>query len=392
LSVWRLPPGSEGACRDVSEAYRRIPLHFTQWPAAVVRTSENTFDLDFSVAFGSSSGGGVFGSLADAGTDIFRAKGIGPLSKWVDDHVLLRIRREFLAEFNRRRLECSARIEARGGRHHSGGCFWFGGDLLPDDRVEEFDEDMVFPILDLSFQSPRSAHDGLFTYNLSDVDRISDALGYPWELSKDVPFANKVPFTGFIWDLTQKTVALDSKKQEKYLLAIDTWHTSRTHTLEEVQKLCGKLRHTSLIIPEGRAYLTNLEAMLGIFGDNPHMPRTPPRGTHRDLVWWEQILSCAVLYRSIPGPCEVIDCSAFSDASSGTGVAIVIQGRWRAWRLLPGWKSSERDIGWAEAIGFEFLVRSLIQTGHFSANTHLKVFGDNTGVVEGWWNGRSRNH
>jgi hypothetical protein len=132
--------------------------------------------------------------------------------------------------------------------------------------------------------------------------------------------------------------------------------------------------------------------MLGIFGDNPHMPRTPPRGTHRDLVWWEQILSRAVLYRTIPGPCEVIDCSAFSDASSGTGVAIVIQGRWRAWRLLPGWKSSERDIGWAEAIGFEFLVRSLIQTGHFSANTHLKVFGDNTGVVEGWWNGRSRNH
>jgi hypothetical protein len=90
LSVSRLPPGSEGACRDISEAYRRIPLHSTQWPAAVVRTSPTTFDLDFSVSFRAKPGGGVFGSVADAGADIYRSKGIGPLGKWVDDHVFLR--------------------------------------------------------------------------------------------------------------------------------------------------------------------------------------------------------------------------------------------------------------------------------------------------------------
>lgn len=36
----------------------------------------------------------------------------------------------------------------------------------------------------------------------------------------------------------------------------------------------------------------------------------------------------------------------------------------------------------------EFLVRIVFQLAHFPG---LKIFGDNTGVVEGWWMGRSRN-
>jgi hypothetical protein len=79
------------------------------------------------------------------------------------------------------------------------------------------------------------------------------------------------------------------------------------------------------------------------------------------------------------------------DASSGTGIAIVVQGRWRAWRLLPGWDRGNRDIGWAEAVGFELLVYAVIGATSAPQTTHFKLFGDNTGVVEGWWNHRSRN-
>lgn len=85
----------------------------------------------------------------------------------------------------------------------------------------------------------------------------------------------------------------------------------------------------------------------------------------------------------------VADPSAFSDASSGTGIGIVIGSRWRAWRLLPGSNQDRRDIGWAESVGFEFLIRTLLADKNHPS--HIKVYGDNKGVVEGWWKHCSRN-
>jgi hypothetical protein len=72
------------------------------------------------------------------------------------------------------------------------------------------------------------------------------------------------------------------------------------------------------------------------------------------------------------------------------GIGITIGDRWRAWRLLPGWKANGRDIGWAEAVGFLFLCITICGT-HPPAGSHIKAWGDNRGVVEGWWSGRSRN-
>jgi hypothetical protein len=59
------------------------------------------------------------------------------------------------------------------------------------------------------------------------------------------------------------------------------------------------------------------------------------------------------------------------------------------WWLVLGWKSEGRDIRWAEAISFEFLVKHIMQTA--IAGAHVKVFGDNIGVVKGWWTGQRRN-
>ena len=130
----------------------------------------------------------------------------------------------------------------------------------------------------------------------------------------------------------------------------------RGPTLVEVQKLYGKLLHTTLAHPDGRPYLTSLEAMLGIFHDNPHLPWTPPRQVPSDLDWWTTELSKPTIRRSIPTAHTVHDIAAFLDASSSTGIAIVIGTRWRVWRLLPGWDTDRRNIGWAEAVGFKLLV------------------------------------
>ncbi|KAF5373260.1 hypothetical protein D9615_007476 [Tricholomella constricta] len=260
---------------------------------------------------------------------------------------------------------------------------------MPSGVPVEFDEDASFPIRDLSNNSPRSALDATYTYASADIDELSQTLGIPWEPTKTVEFAFHVQYLGFVWDLQERTVSVPLAKKEKYLRAIQEWETRSTHTQEEVQKLHGKLLHTSLIVPAGRAYLTRLEAMLGTFNNSPYAPHHAPSGTDKDLQWWTRTLTCPCLTRRIPGPSILIDRQAYSDASSGIGIGITIGNRWRAWRLVPGWCSEGRDIGWAEAIGFELLICTLLIISN--EGDEFKVFGDNRGVVEGWWKGRSRN-
>jgi hypothetical protein len=79
-TILHLPPGSQAAVRDIAEAYRTILIKPTQWPGTVVRISQSQFAIDKCLAFGCSSSAGVYGNLADASADIFRAEGIGPIS------------------------------------------------------------------------------------------------------------------------------------------------------------------------------------------------------------------------------------------------------------------------------------------------------------------------
>jgi hypothetical protein len=59
LLIIHLPPGSQGACRDVAKAYRTIALAPNQWPGTVIRLSErDEFAIDTSNLFGLTSGAG----------------------------------------------------------------------------------------------------------------------------------------------------------------------------------------------------------------------------------------------------------------------------------------------------------------------------------------------
>ena len=189
--------------------------------------------------------------------------------------------------------------------------------------------------------------------------------------------------------MENKTVSIPAAKKQKYPVAIKDWKGQPTHTLAEVQKLYGKLLHACSVIPAGRTYLTTLERFMANFNNSPFVPRTPPRGTATDLKWWERTLSQPSVSRAILIPNFILDSAAYSDASSAVGIGITIGDQWRAWRLLPGWKTDGRDIGWAEAVGFLFLITALSENAQ--QNTYIKVYGDNRGVVEGWWKGRSRN-
>ena len=92
LLMAQLPPGLEAATRDVAEAYRTIPLNSFQWPSAIVRANTDQFYLVTCLTFGASPSSGVYGHVTNAGAEIMRSEGIGPLDKWVNDHIFFRVR------------------------------------------------------------------------------------------------------------------------------------------------------------------------------------------------------------------------------------------------------------------------------------------------------------
>lgn len=400
LLISSLPPGSQAAVRDVAEAYRTVPLHPSQWPAAVVRAGSDAFYIDCAAAFGARTSGAVFGRLADCEGDIFRANGLGPLVKWVDDNLFLRVLRTEIEDYNSEREEWRSMVESE-GRFESGGRTWFGEGIQPDGSGFEAVEDFRFPIRDLSATSPRSSEDAKYSYSFKDIDAISEALGVPWERSKDTPFASVATYIGLVWNLDDKTVSLPAEKQQKYLANILQWQ-SEDYSLEEVQGIYGRLMHAALVVPSGRARLVHFEKFLGDFaGDYDKRLRAGDHKIADELAWWRNVLEQSKLERDIPGIIhvdEIVEIAAYSDASSEFGIGIIIGDFWRAWKLLPGWKTSGgvvRDIAWAEAIGFELLVDAVLRLplgpDFLQRGNHVKLYGDNMGVVQGWWNGRSRN-
>ena len=393
LLVWTLPPGSQFSICDVEDAFRTVPLHPSQWPGTVVRISETLRVVDPNGSFGTVSLPGTYGLIADAGCDIFRWTGIGPISKWVDDHWFTRILLAYLKEFNERRAASRTRILARSGgvpRQKRCRIWWEGGDL-PDGSREEFAESMEFPVQDLSGRSPRSDDDARFSCCDADLDAVSNELGIVWKAKKTQPWASVNPFLGFIWDVESKSVAVSDEKRVRYLGHVNEWFARSAHSLLDSQRLHGRLQHLCFVLPEGRAYLFCLQKFMGVFaaGHNARKRLTPPKRTREELDWWRTHLRRPIISRSLPRPVEIVDVCAFSDASSGVGLAVVIGEKWRAWRLLPGWRDDGRDIGWAEAVAMEFLV--LYVFGTAPVGSHIKLWGDNNGVVEGWWKGRSGN-
>lgn len=188
LMVAGLPPLSQAACRDIAAAFRTCGLHPSQWAGIVLRLDQmDNFAIDTAIMFGVTSGTGAYGWLADAGSDIMRWFGMGPITKWVDDHAFIRILKIYLVEYNCRRAILRTQVTTAGGRHHKGGRIWWEGNPLPDGRVPEYCEDFEFPLVDLSASSQRSTEDAKYTYAMADINRLSADLGYAWELSKDVP-------------------------------------------------------------------------------------------------------------------------------------------------------------------------------------------------------------
>ena len=86
-----------------------------------------------------------------------------------------------------------------------------------------------------------------------------------------------------------------------------------------------------------------------------------------------------------PHPSEI-----FIDTSTSWGIGFVMDGKWLAWELIPGWKTDDRDIGWAEMVAVELGLCATIAAGIHSP--HLISRSDNTGVIGAMRVSMSHNH
>ena len=117
LIIAHLPPGSQASVCDVAEAYHTIPAKPDQWPGLVIcLQADDQYAINVCNNFGLTSAGGVYGMVADMGADMFRGQGMGPVVKWVDDHIFFRIPWTHLSDYNNQCAEWHREIQAHGGR------------------------------------------------------------------------------------------------------------------------------------------------------------------------------------------------------------------------------------------------------------------------------------
>ena len=232
LMVANAPPGTEAAVFDVDAAFRNIPTHPSVCPFLAVSLS-GSIHLDHCLNFGASPCPGVWGCIADAMVDIFHAKGITSVIKWVDDFVFFR-----------------------------------------------------YPLPNSSNGTPQ------FLYDETQLWNIAKPLGWPWLLKKCFPFATTFAYIGFSWNLITKTVSLPNAKKTKYLLKLTHWTLTFKPTCEEIESLIGTFNHINLILPEGKTRMIHLYKLQASF----HHARSRwtwhrlSAAALEDLLWWRSKL------------------------------------------------------------------------------------------------------
>jgi hypothetical protein len=325
------PPGTQVAVFDVAAAFRTIPIRPDQQVWTCLAWNGAIY-IDPDHSFGGRSSSGNFGITGDAVSAIYLAKCIDDLLKWVNDFLFCR-----------------------------------------------------YPLPSSPTNMP------IYSYDESLVWSIAEDLGWPWSPSKHFPFSTSFKYLGFQWDLVARTVTIGSDKCAKYLTRLAPWVQGARFTKVEVQKLIGTLNHCSVVLIEGRSHLPSLYQLVGTFKANANVFITHSINPRilEDVQWWRSQLSlpwCGTYIRKIPEPSLS---QIFVDASTSWGIGFVWDGRWLAWKLLPGWKADGRDIGWAEMVAVELAYLTIIASG--ITDSHVILRSDNQGVIGALRNDSSRN-
>ena len=59
-------------------------------------------------------------------------------------------------------------------------------------------------------------------------------------------------------------------------------------------------------------------------------------------------------------PPPLSDTLLFIDTSTSWGISFMFESKWLAWELIPGWKTNDHDIGWADMVAAELALHALV--------------------------------
>jgi hypothetical protein len=339
--VSEAPPGTQGAQIDIRKAYRNIPTAFEHLPHLTVSlynksTHRQDIFIDRVHPFGLKSAGGNLGLAVDASLDILtRELGVDFFAKWVDDIVPLRF----------------PKASSRG----SIGGWSYGVEL-------------------------KQITDGL------------ESLGWPLSEEKIADFGSQITYIGFTWDFDAKTVFLPEEKRLRFQDRVMRWIQKANTTGvtgDDTAELLGSLVHVAEIHRIGRSYLPETYKFLSSYPLGERSVRHLPwRDCIDDMVTWHALLSVPHAFRSLK-PMRPLNVNIWVDASSGWGIGLMVGERWRAWKLLPGWKADGREIGWAEAVALEVAIRHIAGMG--VNHRQVKIHSDNQGSIGQYRKGKGAN-
>lgn len=231
-----------------------------------------------------------------------------------------------------------------------------------------------------------------YTYTEQLIWDTAAELGWPWSPSKHFPFSTVFTYIGFVWDLNAKTVHIPDKKKTKFLAKLLVWDAGNSVTALECDSIIGTLNHCCNVVVGGRSHLPTLYRFRASFKNlqNSHSLHKITKSVASDISWWCTCLSaewCGMAITCKPTPHVS---KIFVDASTSWGIGFIMDGKWLAWPLILGWKTDDRDIGWAEMVAVELALCAVIKSG--IQNTHLIFRSDNSGVVGAMKVAMSRNY
>ena len=212
LIVADTPTGTQAAICDVDAAFCNVPIHPSARPFLAVHIA-GLVHLDHCLNFGTSPCPGVWGRIADAMVEIYKANSIDKVIKWVDNFVFFR-----------------SPMDPTGIRS------------------------MVLN----------------YSYDESTIQSIAEGLGWPWAPKKCFPFSSTFTYISFLWDLDAKTITLPDPKRLKYLNKLERWSLTFRPSCEEVESIIGTLNHVSLILPAGWTHLLHLYRFRASFSHTRH--------------------------------------------------------------------------------------------------------------------------
>ncbi len=244
------------------------------------------------------------------------------------------------------------------------------------------------------FRFPSSGNEALgftYPYDMASAKKLIKPLNIPWHKMKWSDFAPIFVYIGIQWDVENKRASLPEHKRLKFLHCVCQFidlYSNHLTLLAPMLSLQGSLVHISFVYPLDSSHLPSIFSFASSFNENRYLCCYPTSPMIWDLKWWETMLSEPGLFRSLQPKGPQLDWDISVDASMDWGIGVVVNGKWDAWSLRPGWKSEGRNISWLEALVVEFLVY-ILEANNLRDIT-IPAHSDNQGVIGAFEKGHSR--